>query len=319
MIYNLVGKNIPMNYAFLLGLFVGCLATGVLLVEAQEIHKTEVSLGPTGEAAVRMLFSVDTTNRTQFFIPLIVPRDVVVYDRWGDLNVSFSGEDIIVLPRHFQESYSFTVEYKTDSLTSKNRTDWFFSYEFYRIAEFDVAEFTLLLPPGARLLSVSPSGIVYTEEGIIAADIEIDPQEPLSIIRASYSFSRPPPPETGGIWPVALLGGAIVAAALILWYWLRKKPRTTPVSHAPVTQRRDVLTDRQQDLLKTLSTTEERVIRELLKHTEGMIQKRLMADTGIPKATLSRTLKKLQTKHMVEIREHGLTNRIILSSWFLEK
>ena len=46
-----------------------------------------------------------------------------------------------------------------------------------------------------------------------------------------------------------------------------------------------------------------------------MIQK----DTGINKATLSRIIKRLEAKKLVEVRPTGNTNLILLNEWFIKK
>jgi len=56
-----------------------------------------------------------------------------------------------------------------------------------------------------------------------------------------------------------------------------------------------------------------------LKSEKGLIHKKLKLITRIPKATLSRTLRKLEAKNFIEIKNLGGTNLISLTKWFLEK
>ena len=73
-------------------------------------------------------------------------------------------------------------------------------------------------------------------------------------------------------------------------------------------------------LLKTLTANEEKIVHELFKHKkDGLTQKGLARETGIPKSTLSRTLKRLAVKSVVEIKDYGVTKKIRLTEWFLKK
>jgi uncharacterized membrane protein len=41
--------------------------------------------------------------------------------------------------------------------------------------------------------------------------------------------------------------------------------------------------------------------------------------TGIPKSTLSRTLKSLERRNLIELRPIGNTNLVVIAEWMLEK
>jgi len=74
-----------------------------------------------------------------------------------------------------------------------------------------------------------------------------------------------------------------------------------------------------KDILKTLSKTEEEIILELLNNNGKLTQNDLHANTGIPRSTLSRTLKSLEQKKLLDVRGVGVTNLVKLQDWFVEK
>jgi len=90
-----------------------------------------------------------------------------------------------------------------------------------------------------------------------------------------------------------------------------KKPEEKPEE--------DSISSGKRDIIKTLSKTEEEIVLELLNNNGKLTQNDLHANTGIPRSTLSRTLKGLEQKKLLEVRGVGVTNLVRLQDWFMEK
>ena len=103
--------------------------------------------------------------------------------------------------------------------------------------------------------------------------------------------------------------GGIVAAALIVFL----------IIIAFITGKRLIpkktLSKRSQDILATLNERERMVMTTLIQKGE-LTQNRIQYATGIPKASLSRIIQKLQTQNLIQVKDYGKTNRISLSDWF---
>ena len=61
-----------------------------------------------------------------------------------------------------------------------------------------------------------------------------------------------------------------------------------------------------------LNEREKDILRALLKRNGKTSQKQIMLDTGLPKSSLSRIIKKLERLELIEVKRYGLVNRIVL-------
>ena len=287
---------------------------------ALETQRTEISISDSGRAGVANLFYLESAPQT-FSIPAFSPQSIRVYDSSQSLQFNQSpGEIRLLLPSSHPIPYSFTAEYQTDSLTSKNGSIWTVSYDYYRLRDFNPSVLTFILPENSKLLSSSPGGIIYSENGIIKIDWDLT-SSASSRIFATYSIQIPPE-HIPLDFPVYLLIPAAIVIGLAGFFLSRSSgpalptPKNSPV---PNLQNQIALSPAKTDILKTLAETEKKIITELMKHPDGLMQKKLMLNTGIPKATLSRTLKKLQSRQLLELRNYGNTNLILLTEWFRSK
>ncbi len=283
-------------------------------VYALEIHKTNIEIDISGTVFVREMFSIDSTDIDSFFLPVSSPSDIKVYDRNGKLNYSYDAGTLTVELGENKQDYSFTVEYLSSELTSKQGKNWTFSYQFYKIKDFDRADLTLVLPPNPRLLYTSPQGVIYSEDSLIKIDFTIDPEVPVSDISVGYDFETNTQQANSGYEIYIFI---LIVLAIVLILLKQFKAKKQPEKKTEKTKQE--LSEGQKDLMKTFTENEKVIVKYLIKQKEDISQKQLALETGIPKATLSRTLKKLQTKSVIEIRDYGYTKKIILTVWFLEK
>jgi hypothetical protein len=310
-----------MNSKILLCLCFVILIFQFSLVNAFEFHKTEIELDETGDAIVRNMFFINSTNNT-FFLPAFSPRNIDIFDEFGELNYSLSNEGIFIDIRK-KEDYSFTVEYFSNILTSKNANIWEFSYDFYKLRNFDKSEVTLVLPQNTKLLSFLDNGIVYLDNGYIKIDWNIPVESLSERINVKYTFEMQGPPDNkfeSANWFIYVVIFLLIFVVTFLVI-SKFKPKFKLKKDVRFSSRSEKInfSKRQEDLLKTLTEGEQKIISELFKSKKGLTQKKLRLITGIPKATLSRTLRKLEVRNFIEIRSLGGTNLISLTSWFLEK
>jgi hypothetical protein len=292
----------------------------ICLVSATfEVHKAEIVVDEKGSCFVRNMFFIDSTNTPSFFLPLFSGKNIRAYDEEEDLNYSLKEDSVYVFLKKRKGGYSFNVEYSTDVFTSKNRSEWMFSYDFYKLRDFDSMGLTLSLPTNSVIYSFSPDGVVYSDEGRIKIDWDIPRYSPVTKIQVRYGFKEPQNPETKFDWFPVLFPTfvAILIVCVILVLFLTKRPKKLKI--AQVIKKPKEFSPGQKDIMKTLTENEKRIVEELLTEEKGSTQKKLSLVTGIPKATLSRTLRKLESKQIIEIKMYGNTNLILLTKWFLER
>ncbi|MBL7206513.1 MAG: winged helix-turn-helix transcriptional regulator [Candidatus Aenigmarchaeota archaeon] len=201
--------------------------------------------------------------------------------------------------------------YDTNKLTKKRGNTWTFSYSINFEEKTDVR---VLLPFNVETKSVSHNGRTSSEFGRLIVDWNIKGKKTLEV---KYVNS-------GENYPIFI--ASFVAIVLILFglAYLKKRPILRPKEtkkkpkEKKEAKKEEKFTERQRDLIKTLPVKEKEIIDVLFKKNK-ITQKALARETTLPKSTLSRTLKKLKAKNIIEIDDYGTTKMIRLSDWFLEK
>lgn len=79
------------------------------------------------------------------------------------------------------------------------------------------------------------------------------------------------------------------------------------------------LSSRTEDIIKTLKDNEKYVVNFLLDNDYKSTQATIRHNTGIPRTSLSRILKSLETKKIVEVEKVGKLIKVRLTPWFLGK
>lgn len=76
---------------------------------------------------------------------------------------------------------------------------------------------------------------------------------------------------------------------------------------------------RARDLMKTLSGKEKKIAEFLMQQKGEVHQSAVRHNTGIPRTSLSRCLKSLEAKNIIQIKAVGKLVKIRLTDWFTEK
>jgi len=218
-----------------------------------------------------------------------------------------------------KDGYSFTAEYTSDFFTIKNSSVWTFSYLYTNLEDIENVKLTLVLPQNTQINSFTEGGVVYTDNGMLKIEWTLPPASQSFALDAEYSFSssRPNPNTDNSLFPAIGLSSIIIIAigALYLFYKQKmKKPLHISEKHTD----KHEFSEGQKDIMKTLTVNERGIVNELFSAKE-ITQKKIGLKTGIPKATLSRTLKRLEAKTIIETRGYGTTRLVGLTKWFREK
>ncbi|MBI4175902.1 MAG: hypothetical protein HY518_01750 [Candidatus Aenigmarchaeota archaeon] len=286
---------------------------------------TRIDVDRLGDADVNMLVSFDSTSISEIRLPVDGPRDIRVFDANSQLGYRVEGNTAIVQVGERRPNYGMTLEYSTSSLTSKSGDTWTLKYAFASFEKADAAEVHLSLPAEAAVLSARPSAAIYAAENII---VEWDVQNPSSGFRqdmlATYRLGQGQSKDAG-IDPLA--AAVVILAAVAVFALLIRKKATQSQRNGREAGRPEQLppkpgamSEAQKDIMKTLSDREKAVV-ETIFSSDGhhLTQKKIAISTGIPKSTLSRTIKSLQRKDLIEVYDIGLANSVKLKKWFFEK
>ncbi len=280
-----------------------------------EFATVRLSISENGNSAVQMLLLFDSTEVESLQLKALEEmQNISAYDSEGSLEVAQSGDALEIVPRARTKIYSLTVEFETPALTErKSSGDWQFYLEFVPLHTYSELSVELYLPENAMLQETQPLGIMYAADNRAVVEWRKQGIAPgsIALFEANYVFG-------GGIededaadeFPLMFaLAIMIVLAGAIVLIFLQatKEPKG----------RRDSGESREK-VMQLLSDNERRIVEKLLQK-DGISQRSLQVEIAMPKATLSRTLKALQQKDIVESKPVGNTNKIFLSESFKEQ
>ncbi len=305
------------------------LVLAMSLANASEIGflQVRITIDQSGGAVVQHLVSFDSRRGESVSFSVFDTKSLRVFDSSG--RVEFSEENNVVSfkPKSLAENYGVTIEYSTPNLTSKSGEKWGFELRFVPQNNYGELDFVVLLPKNVRVSLNEPQALVFAGDNGLELEWSFDnPQQQELNLKSEYRLSELPGDGSGGENVnlfLPLLIAVLLACAIILFYFSRqrgkvlvKKEKTAVLEI--VEERKDGLTERQMDVVKLLGENEEKIVKALMGE-DSIAQRNLMAKTGLPKSTLSRTLKRLELKGLVKISDIGHTNKIELSKEFLEK
>lgn len=173
----------------------------------------------------------------------------------------------------------------SDDYTSKTGGDWYFSFsaqEFYERVDLRV-----YFPRTATLKAVD-TNLDYTIGYENALFIEFEKDNIIPRIIVKYSLQ--PPAQTN--YFLVLLLSFIPVIIIISCLILRIKKTS--------------------DKVLSLLNEKERQVYLTVRQENGVKQSKLRKVTGLPKATLSRTIDSLERKGLIRKQGYGMTNRISL-------
>lgn len=307
-----------MRLGVLLGLL---LLAGMVQAQPINLQIVQISLNENGHAIVQQLLSSDSTSGEPIEILALDLQNLRVFDAQGALEFQLNGNKVRLTPRLQAAQYGATISYETDQLTAKQGSDWSFALNSNALSPASETRVLVSFPQNAKVLSFEPVASVFSDAGKIQLEWLVKKENPVSL-NAKYSFEEKPAGNSRQdlLWAGLLGIIVIVIAGIGGYYWKvgfkkkgKEKPKEKLVEETKPEERQ--ANSRQEELLRFLTETEKRVMQELLKEG-GITQRTLHVRTGLPKSTLSRTLQKLQTKELVEVREIGNTNRIELGKAF---
>ena len=296
-------------------------------------YSTRITIDSSGNSRVALSLTLDSTGVGDYLsLPAMDPVDLDVYDSGGTLKFAVINDSVLVRPDEHRAGYIINMEYTTSTLTVKNGALWGISYVFrpYEHLQYDNIKRMYMrvdLPRRSKLRTFTPGALVAAEGGYISVqwameDMKIDSSFAFKIEYLTPAASLNSPGE-GMIYGLPLKNKdnalflfiilTILSVALYGYKrfpsWRRKKEGEDGEGRLEV----------KEDVLKSVSQTQRRILLILAEHGGILYQSRLQRMSGISKATLSRNLDQLRIKDIIVKVAVGNVNEIRLQEWVLKR
>lgn len=198
-----------------------------------------------------------------------------------------------------------TIVYKTALLSSRDGADWRFRME---LPQFEAATIIMYVPENTVVSTTHPNAAIShvgTSKSIIW---NVEPsKEP--VVEAHYGFTQAPiqAPIAGGLSWILWLLAAAASVAVIGGLYLGLKRRA---------QGRVVLSPGKQNVLKTLTGNETKIVNILLQNSGGLRRNDLEKTSGIAKSSLASCLHNLEQRNIVHVDKSLSVHYVELTEWF---
>ncbi len=206
------------------------------------------------------------------------------------------------------------VEYQTSELTSKNKEDW--SIQLKELPE-TIQELRIVLPEKTQVNGFEPVATIFFEDPHLVVVWNVNN---LSTHSASLAYSALSETKKNPLGEWLLVGVIALAAIALVFFRFRQKnlPKTGSIRSEQKTEPKTIFSKGQAEIARTLSEKEKNILTKVVE-ADGCSQKLLAQKTGLSKATLSRTLKSLEQKEILQLVQDGYSNKVFLKEWFKNK
>ena len=242
---------------------------------------------------------IDKNGVLNFIEYYIVSEDfnIVLPEDYYDFNIKLNKEnyelnDNVLNIKNIDKETKFELSYSTVKFSSKSENIWGISIEKGDLINIDNNVVSVYLPKNTKLLSVNEDAEVYTLNNRIIIDLRNLDED----LKIDYEFYRA---KGFNLWLVFVV--LLVLVFLFIFLKFKRKKSKKDVEENPI--------------MNTLTENESKIV-NLLIENKRLTQKKIRYLTGFPKSTLSRTLKHLQRKNLIEMKRVGISNVVYLKEWF---
>ncbi len=268
-------------------------------INAENVN-TLVHVYPDGTAKITQNLVVDSLNLNKGFVfPAMQPEMAEVFEDNKPIKFAVLNDTFLIRPIKRSARNQLKINYLTNSLTKKNKNTWELNFyaPYATPIIFSFSEST-------KIINFSEKAVIFSEDGQIKLGWKLPANSSIKIV---YESEIQVPRENYYKWSlyaiVSVLSGFIVVVCLKRGY-------------CKITKK---LSKGKKDIIKTLDKKESEVVYFLINNQNKSYQSMIQKETGINKSTLSRTIKRLENKNIIEVRETGNTNLILLTEWFIKK
>jgi len=260
---------------------------------------------------------------------IFTPRntlDLLIKDSKGNKlqyeSISGNDKQLITFYLLSPDERLIRLRYRTLDLTSKNASTWTLKFSTSSVPRHTIIK--IEFPPGSDVISLRPRDILRYPQNL-TSPLWLYPQVKDFGFECDYETG---PSIPGGddtqLYAIAGIGIMVVVIFLSLYILgMRKGRKKDEKISGEVKEEKDKEEEKvskiKPSVLNVLEENERRVVKVLQDSDDEITQAYIYKTTGIPKATLSDLMKRLEKRNVIERRRDGRINWIKLKEWVFNK
>jgi len=254
--------------------------------------------------------------------------DLVITDSRGNKlqyeSVSRDDKQLITFYLLSPDERVIRFRYRTLDLTSKNASKWTLKFSTHSVPRHTIIR--IEFPPGSDVTSLRPTDILRYPQNL-TSPLWLYPQVADFSFECDYETGLSiPEGDNTYLYAIAGIGViAVVVLALFLYILgIRKGKKaeekiSEEVREEKVEEKEEKGSKIKSSVLNVLEENERKVVEVIEKADDEITQAYIYKTTGIPKATLSDLMKRLEKRNIIERRRDGRINWIKLQEWVFNK
>ncbi|MCX8158366.1 MAG: MarR family transcriptional regulator [Candidatus Diapherotrites archaeon] len=259
----------------------------------------EINITKEGFSEIKLLILLDSTKQDFFYIENFGCNNILTYDSKGDLNYFTHNKEIIIKLREKKPDYSLSFFCNSLELTKKYK-EWYFDFNIPFNCDVKVN-----LPEDSYIIKAE--AIIFSKDNRISLLFK-----DTNSIKFSYSFEKLNKTDKINFSNIVILLIFLLLFLFFIVFVIYFKPFISRESKE--SSKNNSLESKQKELdnYKKYLSDREFLIVKMLFERGPLTQRKIQIEVGLPKSTLSRTLKKLENKGIVKSYSLGNTKKIEL-------
>lgn len=240
-------------------------------------------------------------------------------------SVSMDDKQLVTFYLRSPDERVIEFRYKTMDLISKNASTWTLKFSTISVPRRTIIK--IEFPSGSDVKALRPMDIHRYPQNL-TSPLWLYPQAKDFSFECDYEIG-PSVPEGDNIYLYAIAGIGVIAVvilALFLYILGIRKGKKAEENHEEEPVSDEVKEDKEEksskiksSVLNVLEENERKVVELIEKADDEITQAYIYKTTGIPKATLSDLMKRLEKRNVIERRRDGRINWIRLQEWVFTK
>lgn len=231
-----------------------------------------------------------------FILCFIVFPSVLTTGYYADININIDASGFVDIKG--DTNHPDLLVTSSEQYTLKKQSIWLFNMT--KNDSFSDLVFTLYLPKGSSISHIQSSTAIRIKEEAGRLVITGFAENTNFILLIQYEVKRLPS-FPGGLLSLSLLIATLCLVAIFIFVYRRKNNESIDKEEAADNNNFKGLNDRQKEIMHLLITDD-----------SGLTQTDIQRLLGIPKASVSRNIRRLELKGLIEKEQIGMSNIIRL-------
>lgn len=248
-----------------------------------------------------VIFFKNVNNNEEIILPIIPVYDLKIKTDNKGITYSYSLDYLTINLNNcclLDNSITINIVYLTDFYTLKKGSIW--TIDYYPIFREYVDTFSIYFLKNTEIINFSDdyknihikdNKFLYTSDNFIS-NFRVDYSININNIEENKNFNK-----------FILYFFILILLIIMVYFFIR---------NIFVSKKKD------NSLLLGLNENEQKIINIIIKEN-GILQKKISKECFLPKGTVSRNLKKLESKGYIEIKRYGVNKKVFLGPVFSKK